>query len=60
MTHFISCYDQESLQLLPVETPHSVYVYVKQLEHCIKHPETSKLKDTYPFRFGKEIEDAEE
>ena len=54
MTHFISCYDQESRQLVPLAVPYSVYVYVKQLEHYIKYPEISTLKDAYPFRFTEE------
>ena len=28
-----------------------VYVYVRQLEECIKHPDQSKLKELYPERF---------
>jgi hypothetical protein len=32
----------------PVEVPEDVYVYVKQLEAYIKHPDKSKLLEVYP------------
>lgn len=33
------------------KVPYDVYIYVKQLENAVKHPELSKLKDLYPERF---------
>ena len=28
--------------------PEEIYVYIRQLEECIKHPKASKLRDMYP------------
>ena len=37
------------------KVPYDVYIYVRQLEAYIKHPEESKLKEFYSDRFGKKL-----
>jgi len=34
------------------EVPEEVYIYIKQLESCIKFPDVSKLKEKYGDRFS--------
>lgn len=38
------------------EVPKEVYIYIGQLETCIRYPEKSKLKELYPERLGQYIE----
>ena len=33
------------------EVPEEVYMYIRQLECYIAHPDISKLKENYPERF---------
>lgn len=37
------------------EVPALVYVYIRQLEAYIHHPEVSRLKEFYSDRFGGEL-----
>jgi adenylosuccinate synthase len=47
----ISCYNQETKELEHFEVDKNVYTYIKQLEHYVKYPKTSKLIQLYSFRF---------
>jgi hypothetical protein len=51
MSNFISCYDPKTEELNHYEVPYAVYIYVRQLEHCINYPDLSKLKKVYKERF---------
>jgi len=57
MSCFISCYDVKNTDapdtLKCFQVPEEVYIYVLQLEAYIQHPEKSKLKEAYDFRFKK-------
>ena len=33
------------------DVPHEVFLYIRQLESYIRHPELSKLKEVYKERF---------
>lgn len=35
----------------PFQVPEEVYIYIRQLEAYIKHPDLSKLKELYSDRF---------
>lgn len=54
-TYFIACKDARG-QDAHFPVPSEVYVYVRQLENKIIHPEQSKLTDIYPHLKAKEIE----
>ena len=56
--YFISCYNQDTRLIDSFEVPHSVYVYIIQLETYIVKleiglslPEKSRLKELYTHRF---------
>ena len=49
--YFISCYNQDTRLIDSFEVPHSVYVYIRQLETYIVDPKKCKLKELYTHRF---------
>ena len=50
MQHIVSVLDRNTCWLW-FAVPKEVYVYIRQLEHFIKYPELSKLKEVYSERF---------
>ena len=38
------------------EVPEEVYTYIKQLEACIRNPDSSRLRELYPERFKKPLD----
>lgn len=47
--YYISCYNQDSRKLEHFNVPHSIYVYIIQLENAIRDKEvSSNLKKLYP------------
>ena len=55
MSHYISCYNNETKELEHYKVPYSVYVYVIQLECEIKYGRGGVQK-LYPVRFGEKNE----
>lgn len=54
--YYISAYGtyasrDNDYRLTHFEVPEEIYIYIKQLEGYIKHPETSNLKQIYWERF---------
>jgi hypothetical protein len=48
--NMISCYNQLG-ELEHFKVPEAVYLYIQQLEHYIKYPDYSNLKEMYKDRF---------
>ncbi len=49
--HYIAVKDKDN-KYKHFKVPYEVYLYVRQLEAYIIHPEESKLKEFYSDRFG--------
>ncbi len=50
MAYFISVKVKDD-QYKSIKVPKEIYIYVRQLEFCIRHPDRSKLLRYYPGRF---------
>jgi hypothetical protein len=55
MNYYVSVKDENG-EYKHIPVPEEVYVYVRQLEICIKYPNKSHLLELYPERFDKRIE----
>ena len=53
MSSFVSVKDAENASDIfkTYNVPNNVYIYIRQLEEAVKHPELSRIKEAYSERF---------
>ncbi len=56
-SHHMVCVKDKNGTYQHFDIPWEVYLYIKQLEACIRFPEESKLPEFYSDRFGEQKEE---